>query len=327
MSNPFNKLKVHRDDDEEEGFASVGKTASHVDPLFKKADDKAKKPKQRPKEEKKEEAHHPEEESNEGFETVGKVPKKVRDETAPEEGERKHHGYKQTKEHKEKRHEGQLPANSKKRVFDRHSGTGRGKEVPKDGAGKGNWGNQAKSAKREVVDYDDTEYYFQKALNPKKEEVVAPIAEEPVSVPVPVAEEVKPEEVKEEKEYKKREKKGAEVVVDEKDKLIIPENAISYNEWKQQVKRTEVKHKEIKVEVNLEQIVKDKDETIQVAGKVQTEKKKKVKEANKKELEVNKIFANAAVSQDNKEKSGYSKKQGNQAKGFKFTDNEFPSLK
>lgn len=326
MSNPFNKLKVHRDEDEEEGFSTVGKTAAHVDPLFKKADDKAKKPKQRPKEEKKEETHQHEEESNEGFETVGKGQKKVREEGATEEGEKKQHGFKQGKEHKDKRHEGQFPANSKKRVFDRHSGTGRGKEVPKDGAGKGNWGNQAKSAKREVVDYDDTEYYFQKALNPKKEELVAPVIEEPVQAPV---EEVKPEEIKEEKEekeYKKKDKKGAEVVVDEKDKLIIPENAISYSEWKQQVKRTEVKHKEIKVEVNLEQIVKDKDETIQVAGKVHTEKKKKVKETNQKELEVNKIFA-AAAGQEEKNKQTYNKKQNNQAKGFKFSDNEFPTLK
>lgn len=325
MSNPFNKLKVHRDEDEEEGFATVGKTVAHADPLFKKADDKAKKPKQRPKEEKKEETHQPEEETNEGFETVGKVAKKGRGEEAGnEEVEKKPHAFKQTKEHRDKRHEGQFAANSKKRVFDRHSGTGRGKEIPKDGAGKGNWGNQAKSAKREVVDYDDTEYYFQKALNPKKEEIAAPVVEE---VQAPVAEEVKAEvaEVKEEKEYKKKDKKGVEAVVDEKDKLIIPENAISYKEWKQQVKRAEVNHKEVKVEVNLEQIVKDKDETIQVAGKVHTEKKKKVKEADKKELEVNKIFANAAVSKDNKEKPTYTKNQNQ--KNFKFNDNDFPSLK
>ena len=134
MSNPFNKLKVHRDDDEDEGFTTVGKATGHAE--VKKADDKTKKPKQRPKEEKKEETHAVED-NNEGFETVGKVAKKVRDEAATEEVEKKPHAFNQTKDHKDKRHEGQYPANSKKRVFDRQSGTGRGKEIPKDGAGKG----------------------------------------------------------------------------------------------------------------------------------------------------------------------------------------------
>lgn len=329
MSNPFNKLKVHRDSDDDEGFTPVGKGAPQQDSLFKKPE--AKKPKQRPKEEKPEEKA-PVDDNQEGFEVVGKQPKKTYNQETVEEGTEKGHTHKATKDHRDRRHEGQFRSNNPdKRVFDRQSGTGRGKEVAKDGAGgKGTWGNQLKSAKREVVDYDDTEYYFQKALNPKKEEITK-IVEKTVEPVVEVQKEAAvEEEAKPEKEHKERKGKKGVVnpEVDEKDKLVIPENAISYNEWKQQNKRTEVKAKEIKVEVNhLEPIVKKNDETIQVGAKVVVEKKKKAKEVNKKEEELNKILASSIAHEEAGSKQNKKNYGNNHNKGFKFTESDFPELK
>ena len=100
------------------------------------------------------------------------------------------------------------------------------------------------------------------------------------------------EEVKDDKKGKK---KGPVVdpVEDEKNKLHIPENAISLAEWKEQNKRTAPVHKQVKVEVDLEPIKKADAEFLGVAGKKQTEKKKKTKEVDQKEIEINKLLANS----------------------------------
>jgi hypothetical protein len=308
MSNPFNKLKVQRD--EEEDFTVVQSKAA----AQKKVVDDTKKPKQRPKEEKTED-------DNEGFEVVGKVSKKQpRYQGEQTEEEKKPKAREEVKHHH--KHDGVVRVSGNQRPFDRHSGTGRGKEVSKQGAGgKGTWGNQEKSAKREIQDYDDTDHYFNKVLKPKKEEA---LVEEP-AVEEPKAEEVKvEEEAKDEKKGKK--KIVVDPVEDEKNKLHIPENAISLAEWKEQNKRTAPVHKQVKVEVNLEPIKKGNEEFLGVAGKKKNDdKKKKTKEVDQKEVEINKLL-NVKID-DGTQKRTFNQNKGYGQKGFKFTDNEFPELK
>lgn len=310
MSNPFTKLKVQRD--EEEDFTVVQNKAAQ-----KKVVDDTKKPKQRPKEEKAED-------DNEGFEVVGKVSKKQpRYQGEQTEEEKKPKAREEVKHHH--KHDGVVRVHGNQRPFDRHSGTGRGKEVSKNGAGgKGTWGNQEKSAKREIQDFDNTDHYFNKVLNPKKEEA---FVEQPVAVEEPKAEEVKvEEEVKDDKKGKKK-FVVTDPVEDEKNKLHIPENAISLAEWKEQNKRTAPVHKQVKVEVNLEQIKKGNDEFIGVAGKKKNEdKKKKTKEVDKKEVDINKLI-NVKID-DGTQKRTYNQNKGHGGqKGFKFTENDFPELK
>ena len=309
MSNPFNKLKVQRDE-EEEDFTVVQNKAAQ-----KKVVDDSKKPKQRPKEEKVED-------DNEGFEVVGKVSKKQpRYQGEQTEEEKKPKAREEIKHHH--KHDGVVRVHGNQRPFDRHSGTGRGKEVSKQGAGgKGTWGNQEKSAKREIQDFDNTDHYFNKVLNPKKEEA---FVEQP-AVEDPKAEEVKvEEEIKDDKKGKKR-VVVTDPVEDEKNKLHIPENAISLAEWKEQNKRTAPVHKTVKVEVDLEPIKKGADEFIGVAGKKQKDdKKKKTKEVDQKEVEINKLLK--VKIDDGTQKKAYNQNKGYGQKGFKFTDNEFPELK
>lgn len=335
MSNPFNKLKVQRDD--EEDFVAVQSSkpaAATKQPLFGNPEDKAKKPKQRPKKETAEK----EEENNEGFQFVGKQPKKPRTEETNAEVvvDKKFGKDNQKNDYPHKRGEGKVRVNTNQRVFDRHSGTGRGKEVKKEGAGgKYTWGNQGKNAQRDIVDYDDTDYYFNKALNPnvKKEEVVVEQKEE---VKAEVKEEVvvaategeaKEEEGKDGKKDRKK-KKGVETAeVDEKDKLVIPENAMTLEELKQKkagaVKEEKVDKVEIKVDL---EPIENKKVDVAVDSK---KKGKKVKndKVNPKEVDLNKLVKVNTEEEDSRGgRKNYNNNKKNNQNKFKFNDKDFPEL-
>jgi hypothetical protein len=322
MSNPFTKLKVQRDEDEE--FVSVVSNKPQQ-PLFGNVqkDDKAKKPKQRPQEKK----EVKEEDNNEGFEYVGKPQKKtVRTEVSGEIAAtlEKKPGHKEFRDYHPKRTEGKIRDPGEKRVFDRHSGTGRGKEEKKHGAGKGNWGNPVDSAKRGIVDYDDTEYYFRKALNPVKEEVVtedkatAEVAQEVIK------EEIKPDEgEKTEKEYKERKGKGKPGLTEEekeKIRLHIPENAITLAELKQQKQSKKEEPKpEVKVVVDLEPI-ENKKFTNEVGGKKKTQQKKDKKQTPNNDIQL----LNLKIEDNVKT---YDDRRKNEKKSnFKFNAKDFPEL-
>lgn len=323
-NNPFNKLKVQR---EEEEFVTVTskKQEKQEKPLAQ--------PKKRPVEE--------HDEDKDGFETVGKVEKKrFVNKNTEEEGGQTKPGVNVDNQRHHKKHVGEVRVGSNQRAFDRHSGTGRGKEIKKEGAGgKGTWGNQERAAKKEVYDYDDSsDYYFNRVLHQKKEDQAEEVKELKVVEEKVEEKQEKPEEKEEEQvEYKdkKGKKKLADPVEDEKNKLIIPENAISLAEWKEKNQRQAPVQKEVKIEVKLEQISKPKDETIQVGGKKFGGEKKKVKgkevDAKElKELELNKLV-NLKIEDSSYQKKGYGNQGYGKGKGkgngFKFDDNEFPTLK
>lgn len=369
--NPFNKLKVHRD--EEDNVVTTNtttsvNTAKSNTPLFNtnKPEEK-KKVKQRPPKDEKTGAATTDD--NEGFEYVGKLPKKnprtnnnlnsefVSYETKP--------GTKDTLVNDNKPHYKRgdkydntfKPRTNNKREFDRHSGTGRGKEVKKSGAGgRGTWGNTNVEAKREVVDYDDTDYYFNKALNPKatKEEVLTETnntntktKEETTTTTTKVEGENKTEtkvegetevakdgEGKTDDKKKKRKNDKKEEEVDEKDKLVIPENAITFEEFKkkrQENKGNTNENKEVKVEINLEAINSKKDTSGNVNTNTTGAKKGKAKntKVNAKELEANKYLGNLIVEDNSKpsynKERNYEKKNKNT--GVKYNEKEFPELK
>ncbi len=312
MSNPFNKLKVHRDEEEDHTTSSTQKVQKKEEPV--------KKTKQRPPEQKEVKEEH----DDHGFEEVGKTQtKKQRYNNDDSNVDTSKPSAKTENPRHHKKYEGAVRVGSNQRAFDRHSGTGRGKEVKKEGAGgKGTWGNQEKSAPREIYDnYDNSDYYFNKVLNPKKTKEEDVIVEEPVKEEVKVEEPVKEEVAFDDAKDKKGKKKPIiNPEEDEKNKLVIPENAISYSEWKEQNKRTAPVAKEVKVEVNLEKVVRNnQDEVIGIQGKQKAQPKKKEKPVEKS------VAVEVKYDDGQREKKNYNQKGGN--KGFKFTKDEFPELK
>ena len=140
-----------------------------------------------------------EEHDDQGFEEVGKTQtKKQRYNNEESNVDTTKPSAKTENPRHHKKYDGSVRVGSNQRAFDRHSGTGRGKEVKKEGAGgKGTWGNQEKSAPREIYDnYDNSDYYFNKVFNPKK-------TKEEVDVEEPVKEEVAVDDAKDKKGKKK----------------------------------------------------------------------------------------------------------------------------
>jgi len=311
MSNPFNKLKVQREEDEDHTNTSTQKVQKKEEP--------AKKTKQRPPEQK----EIKEEQDDHGFEEVGKTQTKKQRYNDESNVDSIKPSAKVDNPRHHKKYEGAVRVGSNQRAFDKHSGTGRGKEVKKEGAGgKGTWGNQEKSAPREIYDnYDNSDYYFNKVLNPKKAKEEEVIAEEPVKEEVKVEEPVKEEVAFDDAKDKKGKKKPViNPEEDEKNKLVIPENAMSYAEWKEQNKRTAPVAKEVKVEVNLEKVVRNnQDEVIGIQGKNKAQPKKKEKPVEKT------VAVEVKYDDGQREKKNYNQKGGN--KGFKFTKDDFPELK
>ena len=137
-NNPFEKLSVKReDDDEEENFKEVKTKSSNVPYGIE-----SKKKKVRPQE--------PKQEDNEGFEEVGKghkLRKQHDDEDEnPDTEHKKRKGVNYDKTESRDYNANKNGGKTRGRKFDRHSGTGRGKESSKGGAGgKGTWGDNPKT--------------------------------------------------------------------------------------------------------------------------------------------------------------------------------------
>ena len=162
-SNPFEKLNVKREveEEEEQEFKEVKGKEKNVPYGIEQ-----KKKKVRPKEQEKAQ----EEGGEEGFEEVPSKTKKRRPENVEgEEGE-------ESKGHKKRRgvnfntqeeRDYRLKDKPKRgRQYDRQSGTGRGKEIAKGGAGgRGTWGDNPKYISK---NYQDDDYFIDAALKTRK---------------------------------------------------------------------------------------------------------------------------------------------------------------
>lgn len=287
--NPFNKLKVHRDEDD---FETVENPKDTKDVLFKET--KVKKVRPEKKEDKEVQ------QSEEGFTQVGKVTKNSKVVLEEEELAEKKPGKKdpQPKYH-DKRTEQNFRAGSDKRQFDRISGTGRGKEVKKEGrGGKGTWeGNR-----RLYDNYDNADYYFDKAIrkqNEPVEEVVVEdikvkVEEKKEEVKVEVEETEKKEEVVEEgAKKKKKDKKTEETPVDEKDKLEIPKDALTLQQYKEKnANITSNATKTVAVKVDLEEIDKREDTVLQAVTTKKVGGKKQKTKNNKEDSKAAELMKN-----------------------------------
>jgi hypothetical protein len=320
MNNPFNKLKVHRDDDDvEQQVVQKTTPSTNNQVLFPSKEEKKPKKKVRPDDKQEDQVKVVKEEVNdEGFEVVGKQ-KKQRNQEDTEQYAEKPGKRDPPKHYHQKRSENTVKQGTGQRVFDRHvSGTGRGKEIKKEGrGGKFTWDGKG----REIVERDDTDYIFTKVLNSntKAEPVVF---EEKQTETVVKAEEVKAEEVKEvpveesEKDKKRKLKKGeVNPEEDEKNKLVIPENAMTLKDYKEKsAKITTNATKTAPIKVDLEVLTKDEDEhVISIASTKGVKKeKKKDKGVNKQEVDLNKLIGSTIGYEDSsdRQKKPYQKNYG-----------------
>lgn len=342
-SNPFGKLQVVRDDEELEEIQNLRKQSKDTGLELFKTDDQAKKKKKvRPEEKKKveEQNQQRDEDVEEGFSVVKKVKKTTRPlnddlETDPEKAQ---HNKKQ-KDFKHHNRNDQNNFRPKKRAFDKHSGTGRGKEISKQGAGgKYTWGNVDQMARDEV--YESVDHYFNSALNPKPRPVREEVQEQPTETVEPEqapVEEKQPETTEnvegeaqetENKDGKGKDrrkgkgKKGKEEEVDEADKLVIPENAITLDEYKKAKgldNRPQTQTAQRRVETNLVEKEKPKDLSIGIGVENKKKAQKKKKETNEKELLVDLTVGDSSNNREQR----YQKRQDNK---FKFKAEEFPAL-
>ena len=285
--NPFNKLKVHRDEDD---FETAENPKDTKDVLFKET--KVKKVRPEKKEDKEVQ------QSEEGFTQVGKVTKNSKVVLEEEELAEKKPGKKdpQPKYH-DKRTEQNFRAGSDKRQFDRISGTGRGKEVKKEGrGGKGTWeGNR-----RLYDNYDNADYYFDKAIR-KQNEPVEEVVVEDVKVKVEEKkEEIKVEETEKKEEVveegakkKKKDKKTEETPVDEKDKLEIPKDALTLQQYKEKnANITSNATKTVAVKVDLEEVDKREDTVLQATTTKKVGGKKQKTKNNKEDSKAAELMKN-----------------------------------
>ena len=336
MSNPFEKLHVKReesDDDDQGEFQKVKGKEKNV-PIGLEH----KKKKNRPVEK-------VQDDDNEGFEEVPNKMKKKRPVNDEEEEEAKGGEHKkrkginyQTVEDKEYRTKDKP---KRGRQFDRHSGTGRGKEIAKGGAGgKGTWGENPKNIARDFEnneEYDD--YYFESALNPEKRKEKPPRkpkkdeSKEDNKEGEEGGEEKNEEEKKENKNRKER--KYEPKPLTEEEKLNKPKDAISLEDYlksKEKPKEEEEK-KEVKRIQDGKPLVKTEEKPEEILGTSgagrKKGKKKKQKEINKEELDLNaQIGANLEISGANDRGRRQWKKEKKEKKEGKFVYNEkdFPEL-
>jgi hypothetical protein len=358
MSNPFNKLKVHRDDEDIEQPVQQ-KTVTNS--ALASKDDKKPKKKVRPEEKKEEQVKEIKEEVNDvGFEVVGKQKKQknyddteqVLEKPGKKDAPRNYH---------HKRSEQNFRQGTGQRVFDRHvSGTGRGKEVKKEGrGGKYTWDGKG----REIVERDDADYIFTKVLNntntkaepvqyeenynynnydnygnygkydkyskydnydrtqkyektektEKQEEVKV---EEKQEVPA----ETTPADGDKDKDKKKKLKKGeVNPEEDEKNKLVIPENAMTLKDYKEKsAKITTNTTKTAPIKVDLEVLAKDADEHVISIPTTKGGKKDKKKEkgVNKEEVDLNKLIGSSIGFEDSNDRQGKKTYQKNYGKNY-----------
>ena len=330
-SNPFDKLNVKReDDDDEQGeFEQVkGKDKSIPFGIENK------KKKVRPKEK-------VEEGNDEGFEEVQNKIKKRRpvneDEEESKGGEhKKRRGINyNTAEEKDYRLRDK-PTRGRK--FDRQSGTGRGKEVSKGGAGgKGTWGDNPKNIAKDFEDNND-DYYFESALNPEKKE--RPRRQKRENKKEGEGEENN-EEKKEgegEGERGRRERRERREPVKrelkEEEKLKKPDNPISLEDYLKTKEKPKEEEKEVKRvqpegEKPLTKAEKKQEDILGTSGPGKKKgKKKKQKELNKEELDLNaQIGANLEISgAGDRERRPRRDNRKGKPKEFQFREEDFPEL-
>lgn len=367
-SNPFAKLKIkHEEDDgEKEGFKEVKDKKQNI-PF---GIDEKKKKKARPPEQK------PEVDDNDGdFEEVRKKKGKFYNKS----NEAEEHTEETQKDKKPQRggyykHYPNKYQEQGKRQFDRRSGTGRGKEISKGGAGgKGTWGNNPNNMAREEG-FDD--YEIDKAINednanlerlerggrrgnrggprggprgrggrrgnrggPRRDEAEEKEKEE--------KEEGQEDEKKEEEEPKEEKKVKPEFPkreLDEKDKLVRPEGAVTLEEYlKNQTNVPEEEEKKVVKKPKETQELQELPKEVEKEFGVGEEKKKKEKKTKKVEEEeneeINKAFENIKFGEERrpyrperdnrKHGRGGKPRRGGRGHGdfvYKPNDDDFPEL-
>ena len=291
-SNPFDKLNVKREaeEEEEQEFKEVKGKEKNVPYGIEQ-----KKKKVRPKEQEKVQ----EEGGEEGFEEVPSKTKKRRPENVEgEEGE-------ESKGHKKRRgvnfnteeqRDHRLKDKPRRgRQYDRQSGTGRGKEIAKGGAGgKGTWGDNPKNIAQH---YNDDDYYFETALNPEKykeRQERRPRKEYKKDNEEKEGEKNGEEgETKEDKKEERKEKyKPRPIEIKEEDKLHRPENEMSLDDYlksKEKPKEEEKEVERIKDGNPLKKTEKKQEEILGTSGAGKKKEKKKKEKKNQKE-EINVDF-------------------------------------
>ena len=341
LSNPFGKMKVERDsEDENEDFQKV-KSNKPSQQLFVAPEQKKKK--KRPENT---ENQGTKIEDEEGFEEVSKhkpQSKKQKSEEGDDFNSLKQNHYAQKEGPKYYPPKNKKPG---KREFERKSGTGRGKEISKGGAGgKGTWGDNPKEISRKYEkNYD--EYYIDRALNPRKEkddekeekeekeDKEIKENEEKVEKDVNKGEEDKKEneDVKDNKQEFKKDKKGKEKKfekeVKKEDLLNVPDNAISLDEYLKQQNVEKKEEEDIKVErpkdtENLTVLQVEKSNEIGVT-EVKKKKGKKHKEKKENKEEFSNVFDNLKIGEVGRGNE-YHHTQEKKGK-FKFDPKDFPKF-
>lgn len=336
-NNPFEKLNVKRDvdDDDDQGEFTKVKPKDKNVPVG--LEQKKKKP--RPVEK-------VEDAGEEGFTEVSKKVKKHRPENDEDEeakgGEhkkRKGINY-NTAEEKDYR----LKDKPRRgRQFDKHSGTGRGKEIAKGGAGgKGTWGENPKNIARDFEN-DNDDFYFDQALHPEKKKDRPPRK--------PKKEDKKEGEEKEGEDKDKEDKKDGEEKKDEEpkkrrfepkplteeEKLDRPKEAQTLEDYlkKQQKPKEEDEKKEVKRIQDGDPLKKREEQKVDILGTTGTGrkkgKKKKEKEINKEELDLNaligaKLEISGANDRERRPRKKDWKKEKEQGNKFVFNEEDFPEL-
>jgi hypothetical protein len=350
-SNPFGKLKVRRDaEDEELPETTTTKEALTTNQALFTQPQQSQKKKVRPAEA--EGTSQPQQDNQEGFSVVRKkIPGKFQNRTLNAEVVHA------DKERKPPQNKGAFDDRNKvpkagKRQFDKQSGTGFGKEIKKGGAGGHHtWGDNPKNLARDTEMPAEGDLYsrrdddyFERVLNPKPK----PVKEEAPEVKEPEkkVEEEKHEEAKEEPQGDdhqwRRKKKGGEEEeeIKKEDLLIRPENALSYAEYQAQLKeKNQALNANKKAPAKTQESdlqLKEKKEDLTIGanlGTSTTQKKQKVKErkVDKKEEEMNQNLALKTDDgyqprkYDKENKTQYGKKSQAGPK-FAFKKEDFPEL-
>ena len=344
-NNPFEKLHVKRDkDEEEENFEEVKAKEKNVPIGIKKK-------KVRPKEKTPEE-----EEGDEEFQEVRKGSKKnkVKDVEGEEETgnvHKKRRGINYNTNEEREYRENQKPPRGRK--FDRQSGTGRGKEIAKGGAGgKYTWNDNPKNIAKDYENYNDDDF-FEEALNQENKEKRQRQPRRPKKEDGNDTEENKNEsgenqEVESRKREKREEKKQYELKPEEK--LEKPEGAIYLEDYlKKGEKPKEEEQKEVKRIQDgkpLTKVEEKKDNILGTSGPGKKKgKKKKEKDVNKQEIDLNaQIGAHLQIGesfergprrggrggrgQDRRGRGrGRGGRGGHKDEGFVYNPEDFPELK
>jgi len=327
--NPFGKLTIMRDSDDEMEISKNTQKVTSVQNNTTSAQTVNKKKKVRP-EEKKREQNEKREELEEGFVTVVKKghkeqPRSKKNDEETVEVTKKDFNVKpKNKEFMKPRPK----VRDGKRQFERISGTGRGKEIKKEGAGgKHTWeGN-----KKNFDDADDL--VFDKVLNKETQEnvVVEQEAKQEEKTEVVVEETKAEEETKVEEVKEKKEKKGNQPEVDPKDLLERPENAMTLAEYQEAQKE-----KNAKLNANVREVTKPEGtDSLKEQSKTEdlfrfgVDNTKKAKKHGAKEKKQDKEILFTANFEDNQfNNRGGNRKYNDKKKQqkFNFKDEEFPEL-